>query len=137
MEIPAGRVESLQREFTVLSETDLKTPEQFAQIIIKDSDGYLVRLGDVARVELGADSSRFRARFNGKNAIPLGIVKQAVANPLEISEALQGHAAADHPQSLPAGHEGRDRLRLHHVHREIDQRGVRHRRSRPCCWWCW
>lgn len=89
LEIPAGRVESHQREFTVLSETDLKTPEQFAAVVVKASAGALVRLGDVARVELGADSSRFRARFNGKNAIPLGIVKQAVANPLEISAALK------------------------------------------------
>lgn len=89
IEIPAGRVESRQREFTVLSETDLKTPEQFAAIVLKDAGGYLVRLGDVAKVELGADSSRFRARYNGKNAIPLGIVKQAVANPLEISAALK------------------------------------------------
>ena len=89
IEIPAGRVESKQREFTVLSETDLKTPEQFAAVIINRSDaGYLVRLGDVAKIELGADSSRFRARYNGNNAIPLGIVKQAVANPLEISAAL-------------------------------------------------
>jgi multidrug efflux pump len=89
IEIPAGRVESRQREFTVLSETDLKTPEQFAAVIINRSDaGYLVRLGDVAKIELGADSSRFRARYNGNNAIPLGIVKQATANPLEISAAL-------------------------------------------------
>jgi multidrug efflux pump len=73
----------------VLSETDLKTPEQFAAVIINRSDaGYLVRLGDVAKIELGADSSRFRARYNGNNAIPLGIVKQAAANPLEISAAL-------------------------------------------------
>ncbi len=89
IEIPAGRVESRSREFTVLSETDLRTPEQFAQVVLSRQNGYLVRLGDVAKVELGADSSRFRARFNGNNAIPLGIVKQAVANPLEISSALQ------------------------------------------------
>ena len=61
------------------------------------ANGYLVRLGDVAKVELGADSSRFRARFNGKNAIPLGIVKQAVANPLEISAALKTMLPRDHP----------------------------------------
>ena len=89
VEIPAGRVESRQREFTVLSPTDLRTPEEFSNVILSRTGGYLVRLGDVATVELGADSSRFRARFNGNNAIPLGIVKQAVANPLEISAALQ------------------------------------------------
>ena len=89
IEVPAGRVESLEREFTVLAETDLREPQQFADIVVKETDNILVRLGDVARVELGADSSRFRARFNRRNAVPLGIVKQAVANPLEISRELQ------------------------------------------------
>ena len=102
VEIPAGRVESQQREFTVLSETDLKTPDQFAAIILKTSNGYPVRLGDVARVEIGADSGRFRARYNGKNAVPLGIVKQAVANPLDISRALNT-MLPEITRTLPAG----------------------------------
>ncbi len=99
VEIPAGRVEGAQREFTVLSETDLKTPEQFGEIILgqgrlgesaaASNGGYLVRLKDVAKVELGAQEDRFRARYNGEDAVPLGIVKQAVANPLDISTALK------------------------------------------------
>ncbi len=89
IEIPAGRVESRDREFTVLAETDLREPEEFAQIIVKNTDEFLVRLGDVARIELGADSARFRARFNKRNAVPLGVIKQAVANPLDISDALK------------------------------------------------
>jgi multidrug efflux pump len=89
VEVPAGRVESTEREFTVLSETDLRTPEQFEAIILKDAGGYLVRLRDVARVELGANNERFRARYNGRNAVPLGIVKQATANPLDISAGLK------------------------------------------------
>jgi multidrug efflux pump len=87
--VPAGRVEAINREFTVLAETDIREPQQFADIVVKETDTFLVRLGDVARIELGADNSRFRARFNGRNAIPLGIVKQAVANPVEISAALK------------------------------------------------
>ncbi len=89
VEIPAGRVEGSDREFTVLSETDLRTPEEFGAVIIGGVEGYLVRLRDVARVELGAQENRFRARFNGRTAVPLAIVKQAVANPLEISTALK------------------------------------------------
>lgn len=89
IEVPAGRVEAINREFTVLAETDISEPQQFADIVVKETDTFLVRLGDVARIELGADNSRFRARFNGRNAIPLGIIKQAVANPLEISAALR------------------------------------------------
>ncbi|MFC7301963.1 efflux RND transporter permease subunit [Cognatiluteimonas weifangensis] len=89
VEIPAGRVEGDAREFTVLAETDLKTPEQFGNVILGDVDGYLVRLKDVARIELGSQEERFRARYKGINAVPLAIVKQAVANPLDISEDLK------------------------------------------------
>ena len=89
VEIPAGRVEGRAREFTVLSETDLQTPEEFGAVIVGNVDGTLVRLRDVARVELGSQEERFRARFNGVNAVPLAVVKQAVANPLDISAALQ------------------------------------------------
>jgi len=88
VEVPAGRVEGQSREFTVLAETDLNRPAEFEAIIVKQTDDFLVRLGDVARVELGADNARFRARHNGNNAVPLAIVKQATANPLDISRAL-------------------------------------------------
>lgn len=102
IEIPAGRVESSEREFTVLAETDLNQPEEFAAIIVKETDDFLVRLGDVARVELGADNARFRARANGNNAIPLAIIKQAVANPLDISIALK-KMLPDIERTLPEG----------------------------------
>lgn len=102
VELPAGRVESYEREFTVLAETDLREPEQFANIVVKDTGKFQVRLGDVARVELGADDSRFRARFNRRNAVPLGIVKQAVANPLDISRELN-KLLPQITRSLPEG----------------------------------
>ncbi len=89
LELPSGRIESQDREFTVLSETDLRTPEQFADIILRDSAGYLVRLGDVARVEIGPEDERTVARFNGTNAVALGVVKQSTANPLEVSAGVR------------------------------------------------
>ncbi|MFZ5656348.1 MAG: efflux RND transporter permease subunit [Pseudomonadota bacterium] len=101
-EIPAGRVEGSAREFTVLSETDLRTPEQFGDIVLGESNGYLVRLRDVAKVELGSQEDRFRARFNGRDAVPLGVVKQAVANPLEISAALKA-MIPEIQRTLPEG----------------------------------
>ena len=102
IEVPAGRVEGTNREFTVLAETDLRDPDEFAQIIVKNTGDFLVRLGDVARVELGADSARFIARFNKLNAVPLGIIKQAVANPLDISNALKV-MLPEITRTLPAG----------------------------------
>ena len=89
VEIPAGRIESSQREFTVLSETDLRTPEQFDQLILRESEGYLVRLSDVARTEIAAEDERRIARFNGRSAVGLGVIKQATANPLEVSRELR------------------------------------------------
>ena len=89
VEVPAGRIEGQQREFTVLSETDLRTPEQFRAIVVKESDGFPVRLGDVATVEVGPTEERVRGRFDGKRAVPLGVVKTATANPLEVSRGIR------------------------------------------------
>ena len=54
IEVPSGRIESKKREFTVLTETDLRTPEQFNDLIITEARGYPVRLKDIGRAELGA-----------------------------------------------------------------------------------
>ena len=88
VEVPSGRIESQQREFTVLAETDLRTPQQFNDLIIKDANSYLVRLSDVGQAELGALDERRVVRFNGEPAIAVGVIKQATANPLEVSEAV-------------------------------------------------
>ncbi|HKQ94934.1 MAG TPA: efflux RND transporter permease subunit [Aestuariivirgaceae bacterium] len=88
-EFPAGRIESSDRELTVLSKTGLQTPEQFAGIIIKTVDGYPVKLSEVARVEQGAEDQRRDARFNGQPSITVGVIKQAVANPLDVSTAVR------------------------------------------------
>ncbi|MGE0627929.1 MAG: efflux RND transporter permease subunit [Hyphomicrobiaceae bacterium] len=101
-EVPSGRIESVDREFTVLSRTGLTTPEQFGRIVVKDAEGFPVRLRDVARVELGPEDERRITRFNGNNAVILGIVKQATANPLDVSHALRQMMPAM-VESLPAG----------------------------------
>ncbi|MBX9682405.1 MAG: efflux RND transporter permease subunit [Hyphomicrobium sp.] len=88
-EIPSGRIESREREFSVLSRTGLTTPEEFRQIIVKLADGHQVKLGEVARVELGAVDERRQSNFNGTPAIAVGIIKQATANPLDVSTAVR------------------------------------------------
>nr|WP_295836699.1 efflux RND transporter permease subunit [uncultured Azospirillum sp.] len=88
VEIPAGRVESVAREFTVVSETDLRSPAEFENIILRDDSGYLVRLRDIGRAELGALDERVSARFNGRGAVAIGVVKQSTANPLDVSKAV-------------------------------------------------
>jgi multidrug efflux pump len=103
VEIPAGRVESASREFTVLSQTDLNTPEQFAAITLRrEENGGIVRLGDVARIVYGAVDERQVARFMGRNSVSLAIVKQSTANPLEISKRVR-QSLGDLQKSIPDG----------------------------------
>ena len=87
-DIPAGRIESVEREFTVLSKTSLGTAEEFARIVLKEAGGLQVRLGDVARVELGTADVRRESRYDGATAISIGVVKTAVANPLDVARGV-------------------------------------------------
>jgi len=89
IEVPSGRIESRKREFTVLTESDLRSPEQFNNLIITESRGYPVRLKDVGRAELGAQDERNAVRVNGSPAVGLGIVKQSTANTLEVAQAVK------------------------------------------------
>jgi multidrug efflux pump len=89
LDIPAGRIESTEREFTITGNTDLREPKQFEEIILRQDQNYLVKLKDVARVEQDAADTRTRVRFNGTPAVALGIVKQSTGNPIDVSDALQ------------------------------------------------
>jgi multidrug efflux pump len=88
-EIPAGRIESTAREFTVVAETDLQTPEQFNQIIIANVGGYPVRIRDIGSAAIGPLEERVISRYNGSPSLNIGVIKQAVANPLELSIAVR------------------------------------------------
>jgi multidrug efflux pump len=89
VEIPAGRIESAQREFTVLAESDLRSAEQFNNLIIAESSGYPVRLRDVGLARLGALDERNIVRVNGNPAVGLGVVKQSTANTLSVARAVK------------------------------------------------
>lgn len=103
IELPAGRIESQDRDFTLRVERSYRKPEDFAQIPLgKGSDGYVVRLGDVARVELASSERRAYFRSNGEPNVGLGIVKTSTANSLDV--ALAARAEAERIQaSLPKG----------------------------------
>ena len=101
-EIPAGRVESADREFTVLSRTSLGTAAEFAKVTLKAAGGLQVTLGDVARVELGTADVRRESRYDGQTALSIGVVKQAVANPLDVANAINRVLPAIN-ESMPKG----------------------------------
>lgn len=89
LEVPAGRIESHQREFSVSSNTDLRTPAQFGEIVVKNVNGFPVKLKDVARIEEGAAEERTAVRLNGRSAISAGVIRQATANPLVLSQGVR------------------------------------------------
>jgi multidrug efflux pump len=123
VEVPSGRIESRQREFTVLTETDLRTPEEFNRVIIRDVNTYPVRLRDVGYAELGAADDRNAVRVNGNPAVGVGVVKRSNANTLAVAKAVK----AELPTlvaGLPEGADAANRVRQLGVHRRIDQVGV-------------
>ena len=105
VELPAGRIESETRDFTLRVERGFQNAEQFARIPLRQGvDGYVVRIGDVARVELGAEERRSYLRSNGQPNVGLGIVRTSTANALEVARAARAEAARIAP-TLPAGTE--------------------------------
>jgi multidrug efflux pump len=102
VEIPSGRIESAQREFTVLTEADLRTESQFNNMILAESRGYAVRLRDVGVARLGALDERNIVRVNGNPAVGMGVVKQSTANTLSVAQAVKAEMARLQG-TLPAG----------------------------------
>lgn len=89
LELPAGRIESQQREFSVTSQTNLIRAEQFGEVVIKSVNGFPVKVKDVATVKEGAADERSVVRLNGRSAVAVGIIRQATANPLDLSKGVQ------------------------------------------------
>jgi multidrug efflux pump len=88
VDIPSGRVESADVEFTVRSLGELRTVTAYESLIVATVNGEPVRLRDVARVEVGPEDERKLVRFNGLTALGLGVVKQSKSNTLDVAGAV-------------------------------------------------
>ena len=94
VETPAGSLTSADLVFTNRIDRPFRTPDEFKQLVIaKGADGVAVRLGDVARVEFGAEEDRSVFRANGLDAVGIGIVKQSTANVVEVAKEARARAA--------------------------------------------
>ena len=89
LEVPAGRIESAQREFDVTTATDLQRPQEFTQVVIRSVNGQAIRIGDVARVQEAPVDERSFVRLNGRDAVGVGVVRQSTANPLDLSKGVR------------------------------------------------
>lgn len=102
IELPAGTIESVNKDFTVRMERGYNTPVDFSELVIgRGGDGYLVRLKDVARIEIAAEEERGTLRGNGVPMVGIGIVKQSKANTLDVAKAVKAEMARTNKQ-LPS-----------------------------------
>jgi multidrug efflux pump len=95
-----GQTKGNQVQVDLLANTDLKTPEEFANLIVADRGGAVVRLKDVARAELGAEEAQLLAKYNTQEAVYLGVWPLPGANEIEVGDRLNAEMARIRP-TLP------------------------------------
>ena len=105
VELPAGRLESREREFTLRTATGFTQEEDFKKLLVgRGPDGQRVTLAEVAEVRLGSENERSIARSNGIDAVSLGIEQLSRANNVAVSRGIREEIAKIGPE-LPEGME--------------------------------
>lgn len=102
----SGQIRSSYNNLSVSATTDLKNPQQFNNLVIRNDNGNLVRLKDVGQAQLGAENMNNSVISDGKNAMILGVIPQANANPLDISKEVKTSLVRIQAQ-LPPGLNGK------------------------------
>ena len=102
VELPAGELESVSRQFTIRTDTRLRSEEEFREIVVAQVGGFPIRLGDLAQVELGVEDDNSIVRSNGQAAVGLGVLRQSQANTIEVSNQVRAELEALRP-TLPEG----------------------------------
>ena len=103
VELPAGRLESRTREFSLRTMVGLETEQDFRNLVVsRGEDGHLVRLGELADVQLAAENERSYTRLNGRPGLMLQVEGQSKGNTLDIARGVRAAVAAMQP-SLPVG----------------------------------
>ena len=103
IELPAGRLESSQREFTLRVKRGYRSPEDFRSMVIsRGQDGHPVRLGDVADVAVEPETLRDSFSADGNNAVGIGVSRQSTANTLAMINGVKAEMEKIRP-TLPKG----------------------------------
>ena len=97
-----GRTKGSMVSVNLIANTDLRTPEEFRQLVVKEQDGVVVRLGDIADVVLGAENYEEDVRFNGETATFMGVWVLPTANSLDVIGKVR-EAIPEIEAQLPAG----------------------------------
>jgi len=84
-----GLIEAPYQEINIIAQTDLKTPEQFNDLVVKNNNGYLTRIKDIGHAELGPENDNFSINIGGnKNVVVIGIIPQPTANSLAVAQEV-------------------------------------------------
>jgi multidrug efflux pump len=97
-----GRTKGSMVSVNLVANTDLRTPEEFRQLVVKEENGVVVRLGEIADVVLGAENYEEDVRFNGETAVFMGVWVLPTANSLEVIQRVRAEMPGIEAQ-LPAG----------------------------------
>ncbi len=111
-------------QVNLTANTDLHTAEDFKKLVIREENGTLVRLGDVADVVLGAEDYDAEVRFSGQRAVFMGIFVLPNANSIDVIKRVRGRDGADPNASCPRGMQGGIAYDGTRLHQHRDQRGV-------------
>ncbi len=123
LELPAGKIQSKDRDFQVRIGRNYQTADQFRDLVLaQGKDGHLIRLGEVARVQVGPRENQRWFRTNGRTTTGFGIIKQSTANVVEVLDAVKAEVARvnhDLPEGMQLITSGDDSLYIRAAIREI------------------
>ncbi|HEY6564518.1 MAG TPA: efflux RND transporter permease subunit, partial [Pirellulaceae bacterium] len=96
-----GRVKGQEVQIDLLTNTDLRTEEEFERLIVSQERGAIIRLGDVARIELGSEEPMATAMYGGKDAVYVSVWPLPGSNEIEVAHRLRASILGLKP-TLPA-----------------------------------
>lgn len=102
VELPSGLVESWSRVLSIETRGEMKTPEEYNNLVIKQDGATFIRLSDIGHAAVGVEDEKAIARFNGKPALGIGIVRQSKANTIDVTRRVKAEVAKIIP-TLPKG----------------------------------
>ncbi len=102
VELPSGLVESWNRVLSIETRGELKTPEEYNKLVIKDEGATFVRLSDIGYAAVGVEDEKAIARFNSKPALGIGVIRQSKANTIDVTRRVKAEVAKIVP-TLPQG----------------------------------
>jgi len=93
IELPSGRIEGLNREFSIKTNGEIRSLEELGNLIITKCGSTPIRISDVGCVEEGIEDDRGLARYSSKDTVGLGVIKQPSANTIEVAQAVKKEIA--------------------------------------------